>query len=543
MILSEKLQSSLHIKGKYSYFFSKNPDILIELIAQTSFLPEDAPIAQRIWHLRHNNFNIKCCKICNNALKWKKRDDYERKQFCSLQCMGKDDVVKINRKKSIRASHGVENVFQHSSVKDKIKITNLEKYGVENVMQNTIVKQLQHDALFKKYGVVNPLHHSTIKERVKTTNLEKYGVECVFQNDVIKEKIKNSNLKKYGVEYRNQRHLAADTLNKLNDCNFLIEQHINLKKTLTQIASELKCDYTTVSRYARDHGIQIIYAYTESTAERELKDFLRMRGIAFTSSDRSIISPYELDIFIESYNIGIEYCGVYWHSEASKENNYHKLKYDLCKQQGIRLITIFEDEWIYRHVIVENKLKHILGISLNERIFARKCEIGTVTIDSKAVFFDINHIQGNGASSINIGLYVGDELVACMGFIKERFGSYNLSRFATSKIVVGGFTKLLSHFERQYNPNRIYTFADLRWSEGDLYYKSGFQLDKELLPDYSYTIADKRSHKFNFRHRRLAKILEEYDPTLSEHENCLNHGIYRIYDCGKLRFVKKYNNL
>lgn len=59
--------------------------------------------------------------------------------------------------------------------------------------------------------------------------------------------------------------------------------------------------------------------------------------------------PCEIDIYIPELNLGIEYNGTYWHSSKQKEKNYHQRKYDICKQNGVSLIHIFEfeglDKW------------------------------------------------------------------------------------------------------------------------------------------------------------------------------------------------------
>ena len=70
-----------------------------------------------------------------------------------------------------------------------------------------------------------------------------------------------------------------------------------------------------------------------------------------------------------------------------------------------------------------------------------------------------------------------------------------------------------------------------------MYERAGFIRQKELPPDYRYVVGDERVHKFNFRHARLQTKLQNYDPELSEVENCHNHGLFRIFDCGLIRFV------
>ena len=201
------------------------------------------------------------------------------------------------------------------------------------------------------------------------------------------------------------------------------------------------------------------------------------------------------------------------------------------------MVSIFENEWKENSELIKNKLRNILNTSHSEKIYARKCSIKSVDTKEKRQFFNTNHIQGDGPSSINYGLYHDNQLVACIGFIKQK-DHFVLNRYATSCNVVGGFTKLLTHFEREYNKPKIVTFADLRWSEGDLYKKTGFIMDKELKEDYYWVKGSKVWHKFNFRHSLMKTKLENYDPNLSESENMYKHGFNKIYDCGKLRFIK-----
>ena len=134
------------------------------------------------------------------------------------------------------------------------------------------------------------------------------------------------------------------------------------------------------------------------------------------------------------------------------------------------MITIFEDEWNERKEQVKAKLLSLLKIDNRERIYARNTDIVIVSSRTKIEFFNKNHIQGDGPSSINIGLMHNDELVACMGFTNHKDAIY-LNRYATSFHVIGGFGKLLKYFQNNYEWNILVSFADLRWSNGNLYEK------------------------------------------------------------------------
>jgi hypothetical protein len=280
-------------------------------------------------------------------------------------------------------------------------------------------------------------------------------------------------------------------------------------------------------------------SHTSSKAEIEISELITRMGITVINNDRSTITPFELDILIPDHNIAIEYCGLYWHSEQQgKDKHYHRRKHDMCAAQGIVLITIFEDEWRFKQPQVISKLKSMLGCRDSATTYARNTTVVDVDVDTKRWFFNNNHIQGNGPGSINLGLCdINGRLVAVMSFIQQRNQHY-LNRYATSCNVPGGFSKLLKHFQTTYNWNKIISFADQRWSTGNLYHKTGWRLDATIAADYSYSPDGiNRVHKFNYRRKYLPTLLNSFDPNRSEWENCADNGVLRIWDCGKLRFV------
>lgn len=277
----------------------------------------------------------------------------------------------------------------------------------------------------------------------------------------------------------------------------------------------------------------------QSKKETDLYTFVKSICPDAINSDRSLIKPYELDIVIPSMKIAIEFCGLYWHTDGRRgiDKNYHKNKFDKCNDLGIQLITIFEDEWDDREIQVKNKIKSLLGIDDRPSVYARKCTIGIVSHAEKVAFYNNNHIQGDGGGKISYGLYNNSELVACMTFKVMANGVYYLNRYATSHRVVGGAAKLLTHFKKNHEWSEIISFADCRWSNGNLYYKTGWELDSVSRPDYSYFYKGKRKHKFGFRRKNLEQILgDKFNPAESETVNTAKNGIHRLWDCGKMKF-------
>ena len=420
--------------------------------------------------------------------------------------------------------------------------TNLRKYGVINQGQREEVQKLAKDTMTLRYGGHNFSHIGDRNVRDKTM-LEKYGDSNAGKIEIFINKAKTTNNRKYGRDHIKQQHISTEALAVLNDKDWLIEQHINLKKTLTQIAEEVGVDMTTVMNRMRAVGIDT-HHFFQSYEENQLFDYVMSlvpQDTPFLRNVRSIIAPYELDIVFPTLNVAIEYCGLYYHTTAAgKTRSYHKTKWQMCNDLGIRLITIFSDEWLHKRKIVEAKLANILQCYKQEKIFARKCNVVTITNSQATDFLNDHHIQGSKAGTICYGLLHGQELISvCVFKLYANTDTWYLERYASSKMVVGGFSKILNYFIKNNEWTRITTFADLRWSQGDLYMKTGFQLEEVTPPDYEYVISNKRFHKFNFRHSRLAKLLPSYDPLISETANMENAGYHRIYNCGLMKFIKR----
>lgn len=285
-----------------------------------------------------------------------------------------------------------------------------------------------------------------------------------------------------------------------------------------------------------------------SKKEKELADFVEHElGFSIERNYRKIdgLSPKEVDIFIPSRNIAIEFNGLYWHSELYLDKNYHYDKWEKCADAGVRLLTVWEDEWENKQDIVKSHIKHVLGLNNDEKIYARNTVVKPINRGMAQLFLNDYHIQGFVGASIHMGVFEknSESLVAVGSFLKSG-DNYNLVRFATSETVVGGFSKFINYFEKNYEYEQLITFADLSFSDGALYEKNGFVLDKVMAPDYSYIMRNmvQRFHKFGFRRERFEKDpLLLFDESLSERQLAEVNGLERIYDCGKLRYVKEHS--
>jgi len=189
--------------------------------------------------------------------------------------------------------------------------------------------------------------------------------------------------------------------------------------------------------------------------------------------------------------------------------------------------------------IILNKVKK------SNRIFARKCkacEINNIT--EVKDFLNTNHIQGfNNNIKKSIGLYYNGELVSIMSFNdiegrKRMKNGFNITRFCNklNTSVIGGASKIISLFKSKYRYDYMISYADYSLSDGGLYKSIGFELVNKSYPDYTYIVGGVRKHKSNYKKDKLGIK----GKSITESEFMKNIGIYRIYDCGKLKFIMNF---
>lgn len=284
-----------------------------------------------------------------------------------------------------------------------------------------------------------------------------------------------------------------------------------------------------------------------SELEKELSRFIRSiyQG-HIVENDRKYLGGKEIDVLCPELKLGFEFTGLYWHSEKQNQEPKHLLwKTQFAHNEGIRLITIFEDEWKYKQQIVKSRIRGFFGLH-SEKINARQCDIVEVTSKLKNEFLETNHIQGKDTSSVALGLFHKDELVSVMTFKKTSIAKggngkeWELSRFC-SKIntrVNGAASKLLSYFCKTYNLENLplVSYADRRWSNGDMYKSLGFSFSGTTPPSYWYLKQyEKRIHRSVFMKHRLVKTPE--DKLLTEWQLAQNAGLDRIWDCGNTKWM------
>jgi hypothetical protein len=283
-----------------------------------------------------------------------------------------------------------------------------------------------------------------------------------------------------------------------------------------------------------------------SEIEGDLRKFVESElDDSIIRNDKELLGDRrELDILSQRHKIAIEMNGLYCHSEEQgKDKNYHISKTNKCLQNNIRLFHIFEDEWRNKKDIWKSILRYNFG-KIHNKLHARKCEVAVVDNSNARYFLNANHLQGYSNCSISLGLHHDNELVSLLTFGKSRFDNnieWEIIRFANKidTTVVGGFQKLFKHFIKTYNPCSIVSYADKRYSIGNLYRNVGMKEISNNAINYYYFNKRQgvRYSRHLFQKHKLKDKLPLFDGSLSEVMNMRMNGFNRIYDCGNYKFT------
>jgi len=435
-------------------------------------------------------------------------------EYCSSKCSNSSAEVKRQKIDSSLKKYGVANPYQSDEIKKKIKETTLKRHGVENIMYSEENKKMMIDNSIKRSGVPWSLSRGGSSNITRLENLK----------NKFQEKYKELEI----IEYSDEKFGVCSFFDPVCNHSFSIN-----KWQLHQRKSQ---------------GVKIctacnpIGSFNETLWQGEIRTILDKLGINFFERDRSVLGNLELDFYLPEHQVAIELNGLYWHSIQFKNSQYHLNKTERCADKGIALIHVFEDEWNYKREIVVSRILNKLGLS-QRREFARKCKIKEISAKEARDFINTNHIQGQFPASIRLGLYREDELLSVMTFgnLRKSLGStaksghYEMYRFCNKLniTVVGGASKLLKFFINTYGPKEIISYADRRWSNGNLYRELGFTQAKASPPNFWYVRGDTREHRFNYTKNKLVELIGEELP-IEEMLSRLN--LIRIYDCGNLKF-------
>ena len=350
--------------------------------------------------------------------------------------------------------------------------------------------------------------------------------------------------------YKNCSSNTEDFISKSKELHSDTYDYSKVEYVNNSTSVEIKCEehgsfLQSPRDHLRGHGchtcglLKARHFLGTSKLEEDFVDFIRSfySGEIITSV-RDKIPPMELDIFLPEFNIGIEINGSYWHSERFKDKNYHLHKYNLCKEKGIRLISIWEWEILKDKNKIENFIKNLIVEKI--KLQARKLNIKEVNIEQQKYFLKDNHLQGYVSCSLALGLYKDDELVQIMTLrVKSKKDKlYEIGRLATKVgySVIGGAERLFKHLTSFVDYEEIISYNNMDKFTGEVYERLGLIFESITIP-YGW-ISDRRFVP-RYQTQKSKLIQKGFNKNKSESEIMRDEGFSKIYLTGVQKFVFK----
>ena len=499
--------------SKESYLFKNHKDeydYIVEYCQSSSIF--DIPFKEKVYLCLNEMKNVPICQNpnCNKRVSFK-NSTLGYLKYCSNKCISSDpNIKKIKEEKSLE-KFGTKVPAQSNLIKEKIIKTNQEKWGGNSPMSSKEIQEKSKKTLLKNWGVDNPNKSEELlekrvesfknnieqyKESYKKTSIEKYGVDHPWKNKEVHGKsVISSREIKLSITVMSITKMLPENYEILEICTKTSEASIkcnlnhNFKSSRSFIYGRFKnkSEICTIC-----NPINSQKSGSEISLIKFIKEFYDGEII---ENDRSVIKPFEVDIYLPDLELAIEYNGLWWHSSEYREYDYHLNKQRKSIDSNIKLITIWEDDWINKNDIVKSYIINKLGKTI-DKISARKCQTFEVSKEESNNFLDKNHFYGKSNSSIRISLILNKEMVSLMTFKRSGSG-WILERFCNKNytLVIGSFSRILKYFINKYEPEFILSYSDNMMSDGDIYRKFGFFLDSEITPTYTLLVDKQRKHR------------------------------------------------
>ena len=496
----------------------------------------------------------------------------DKKTSTSLERYGTPHPMQaqVNKDKVIstcQAMYGTSNVMQVQEFKDNYKSSSQANWGVDNPNQCKEVRNKISMTNLERYGTSMPLISDEVRSKAKATMESRYGVRHNWEDGELRDQILSDRESRLGVKYYSQSQLFKDKMHEYAKIERNNPQHIQsrinaamaygLEYVGQRVRTEdnetvitYRCPHCKVSfEWCQADDSRNPYCHnhecpSKSRSKPEIEVYEYIKGlipeVEVLANDRTLLNGKEVDIYIPSHNLAIEFDGIYYHNGVN--NSY---KFDLCRSKSVRLIRVNEFEWNNQRSLIKSILKSALGL-YDIKVYARNCIVKEISTEDYKNFLESSHLQGYIPASIKLGLFYEGKLIQVESYGKSRFDtsySYELLRECSlpGYKILGGKSKIFRYFIGKYNPTSILSYCEKDKFSGKSYESIGFKLIRETSSGYKYYKDNQEFSRITFQKYKmpslLGTLLSSYDENLSEIENMDINGYSRLYDYGNYVYV------
>lgn len=401
---------------------------------------------------------------------------------------------------------------------ENYKKTNLERYGVENQFQLDSIKQKSQETTLQKYGKEHFVQTEEYKEKNQETRTNRYGEDDPYQ----REKFKDTCIEKYGVPNPDYAGFTTEQMKLITDKEYLIsyiKEH-NIKNA-SELATIAKLSPSTTNRITNDYDIRHLFDYTGSQYERLLCQIVEQIGLEYIPNYRIPTSKKEIDIYIPSKHLGIEFNGDYWHCELSRPANYHQDKSKLAEEQGIFIYHIFEHQWKEKSYLITREIAELLGV---KKIYEGNYMVKSLPYEDAKKFIEENSLYVPYYITKSLGLYIDNKLIHIQSYL-DMGGNYWSILFDVNLLnedYKNASMILLEHFMKDTNCDKLQIQTNVGYKNQNFPLQLGYKTYGYIEPDYKWL---------------KSGIVEDFSDWDIEERH--KNGWLKLFDCGQKYFMKK----
>lgn len=515
----------------------------IKRLASGADLPVGMSALEWVYRRAHKIHSTPSCPKCHTPLKFKNWKQGYAGPCPNRNCELRRQTALDKRKATCRRKYGVEFISQSGHIRSKIRGSCLKKYGVSNPMKSGEVKAKFKQTCLSRYAVSNPSKDKSVQQKKQRTLLRNYGVTTPLASAHIKEKFRRTCLRKFDassplgnrdIHAKGMRAVLqktygellkkADVVIPLFDINqFKGTNHTTLYPWKCRICGSM---FTAAYNSCRIPVCR--HCHPVSKPQDELSDYIRdIYPGKIKINDRTVISPMELDIYLPDLKLAFEFNGVKWHSHGHlKDSEYHLRKTMACRNKGIRLIHIWEHEWMKsREFAISRVSSALLSPETDGELQASKIDRqSAIEFAAKHTPWDIEDLD------ICYGIKDGGDINGILPVKRVHKGAYRLGRYVGMDISQKGFLALTDAFIRDFKPDMLLALQDLA-CQTDEYFKA---LGMRRMEFDVHPMPWKVKYSTGFARRLRGK------EALTVQANPPRLGVYTIYDCGYAVWTKRF---
>jgi hypothetical protein len=191
-------------------------------------------------------------------------------------------------------------------------------------------------------------------------------------------------------------------------------------------------------------------------------------------------ATWTFDAVVERLKVAFEFNGVYWHSQAFASRGDHYYKRLHAERQGYRMVTVWEDDWLFRQDQIKAMIRATLGLA-ELRLDAGQVNPTLIQPgDAESFHAAFSPHEHTPTADLHVGITYCGELLAVASFrLDGTLARYTLK---PGVAIERGIAAVVGAYCRAVEVEAVVVYCDRDYSDGSEYIEAGFEKQFGRIP-------------------------------------------------------------